>query len=37
MGISIHTGWAACVVVSGSLREPQIHANEVIEILRDPD
>jgi hypothetical protein len=37
MGISIHTGWAACVVVSGSLREPQIHANEVIQILRDPE
>jgi hypothetical protein len=37
MGISIHTGWAACVVVSGSLREPQIHANEVIEILGGPE
>jgi hypothetical protein len=33
LGISIHTGWGACVVVGGSLREPEIVANEVIEVL----
>ena|ERR1700679_189357 len=33
LGISLHTGWGACVVVGGSLREPQIFANEIIEIL----
>jgi hypothetical protein len=33
LGISLHTGWAACVVVGGSLQKPQIFANEIIEIL----
>ena len=33
IGITVHTGWGACVVVGGSLREPQIVANEVIELL----
>jgi hypothetical protein len=33
IGISVHTGWAACVVVDGSLSAPIIVANEVIEIL----
>jgi hypothetical protein len=33
MGISIHTGWGACVVVGGSLAKPEIVAKEVIEIL----
>jgi hypothetical protein len=37
IGISIHTGWAACVVVSGSLAKPEIVANEVIEILGDSE
>ena len=37
MGISIHTGWAACVVVGGSLAKPEIVANEVIEILGDSE
>ena len=35
LGISLHTGWGACVIVGGSLRRPQILANEVIEILGD--
>ncbi|MGH8222231.1 MAG: hypothetical protein ACREQZ_04585 [Woeseiaceae bacterium] len=35
IGISVHTGWAACVVVGGSLKKPQIIANEVIEMLGD--
>jgi hypothetical protein len=33
MGISVHTGWGACVVVGGSQRKPEIFANQVIEIL----
>ncbi len=37
MGISIHTGWGACVVVGGSLRRPDVFANDVIEILGDSE
>ena len=37
MGITIHTGWGACVVVGGSLAKPEIIANEVIEILGDSE
>jgi hypothetical protein len=36
IGISIHTGWAACLVVGGSRDGPEIVANEVIELLGDP-
>jgi hypothetical protein len=35
LGISVHTGWGACVVVGGSPRKPEIVANEVIDILGD--
>jgi len=37
MGISIHTGWGACVVVGGSLTNPEIVAKGVIEILGDSE
>jgi hypothetical protein len=37
IGISVHTGWAACVVVSGSLVKPEIVANELIEMLGDSE
>ena len=37
LGISLHTGWAACVVVGGSLQKPQIFANEIVEILGDSE
>jgi hypothetical protein len=37
MGISVHTGWGACVVVGGSLRQPEIVANDLIEILGDAE
>jgi hypothetical protein len=37
LGISIHTGWGASVVVGGSLQKPEIVANEVIEILGDSE
>ncbi|MGQ0429016.1 MAG: hypothetical protein ACT4UQ_03700 [Gammaproteobacteria bacterium] len=35
LGISVHTGWGACVVAGGSLAEPEIVANEIVEILGD--
>jgi hypothetical protein len=37
IGISVHTGWAACVVVGGSLAKPEIVANGRIEILGDAE
>ena len=37
MGISIHTGWGACVVVGGSPTNPEIVAKEKIEILGDSE
>jgi len=37
LGISIHTGWAACVVVAGSLKKPEIVKNELIDILDDSE
>src|SRR5262249_18636204 len=37
LGISVHTGWGACVVVGGSLARPEIVVNEVIEILGDAE
>ena len=37
IGISVHTGWGACVVVGGSLREPEIFSNRVIELLDDAE
>ncbi|HUN72296.1 MAG TPA: hypothetical protein VMU52_08295 [Steroidobacteraceae bacterium] len=37
IGITVHTGWGACVVVSGSLRRPQIIGNTVIELLEDTE
>jgi hypothetical protein len=33
LGICVRTGWAACVVAGGSLREPEIVANEVVIVL----
>ncbi|HMK86393.1 MAG TPA: hypothetical protein VK437_10580 [Steroidobacteraceae bacterium] len=37
IGISVHTGWAACVVVGGSPLEPEIVANEIVEVLGDAE
>jgi hypothetical protein len=37
IGISVHTGWGACVVVGGSLRQPEIVGNEVIKLLGDEE
>lgn len=33
LGISIHTGWAACVVVGGSLHKPEVTANVIVDVL----
>ena len=37
LGISVHTGWGACVVVGGSLARPEIVANELVELLGDDE
>ena len=37
MGISVHTGWGACVVVGGSTARPEIVSNDVIDILGDSE
>lgn len=37
IGISIHSGWGACVVVGGSFARPEIAASEIVEILEDPE
>ena len=37
IGISVHTGWGACVVVGGTLRQPEILGNEVIKVLGDDE
>jgi hypothetical protein len=33
IGLSVHTGWAICVVASGSLRAPRILARERLQLL----
>jgi hypothetical protein len=37
LGISVHIGWAACVVVGGSPAVPEIAANARIELLGDAE
>ena len=37
IGITIHTGWGACVVVGGSLEKPEIVGNRVIELLKEAE
>ena len=37
IGISVHTGWGACVVVGGSLAQPEIVANRTIDLLDDAE
>jgi hypothetical protein len=37
LGISVHTGWGACVVVGGTPGKPEIAANERIQILGDDE
>ncbi|MGH8298127.1 MAG: hypothetical protein ACRES6_02445 [Steroidobacteraceae bacterium] len=35
IGVTVHTGWGACVIVGGSLRNPEIVDNKVVELLDD--
>jgi len=37
LGLSPHTGWAACVLAGGSLREPRIEAREELALVDDAD
>ena len=37
LGLSLHTGWAACVVAGGSLLKPRIEARQEFEFLGDED
>ncbi len=37
IGISVHTGWGACVVVAGSPSQPEIVGNKVVELLGDEE
>jgi hypothetical protein len=37
LGLSLHTGWAACVVAGGSLSDPRIEARQELELLGDKD
>jgi hypothetical protein len=37
IGISVHTGWGACVVVSGSLQRPELVENRLIELSDDAE
>lgn len=37
IGICPHTGWAACVVVGGSLKRPEVVANAIVDILGDDE
>jgi len=37
IGMSVHTGWAACVVVGGSPKKPEIVTNEIIDLLGDSE
>jgi hypothetical protein len=37
LGISIHTGWGACVVVAGTPSMPEVLVNERIQILGDDE
>jgi hypothetical protein len=37
LGLSIHTGWASCVLAAGSAKTPRILAREIVEVLSDAD
>ena len=37
IGLTVHTGWAACVAAAGSLSAPRIEAREEIGILGDAE
>ena len=33
LGLTVHTGWAACVLAGGSLRDPHLEAREHVELV----
>ena len=37
LGLSVHTGWAACVLAGGSMRAPHLEAREHVELAGDPE
>jgi hypothetical protein len=37
LGVTVHTGWAACIVAGGSLDEPHVAARAELEILGDAE
>jgi len=37
LGLSVHTGWAACVLARGSIRAPRIEAREHVELAGDQE
>ncbi len=37
VGVSVHTGWAACVVAAGSPQRPSLALREHLELLADPE
>lgn len=37
LGLTVHTGWASCVVAAGSAEAPRIVLREIIEVLDDAD
>jgi hypothetical protein len=37
LGLSVHTGWATCVIAGGDVRSPRLEAREDIELLGDDE
>jgi hypothetical protein len=35
LGLTVHTGWAACVLAGGSLRDPHLEAREHLDLIAD--
>jgi hypothetical protein len=35
LGLTVHTGWAACVLAGGSLRDPHLEAREHVALVAD--
>jgi hypothetical protein len=35
LGLSVHTGWATCVIAGGDVRSPRLEAREDVELLGD--
>jgi hypothetical protein len=37
LGLSVHTGWAACVLAGGDVASPHVLAREHVELAGDPE